>query len=187
VLAVATQHRDSLEIIDLDSGSRRQVDLPAVATGVRTVSDISWSPDGSTLAVESHLLPPLGSSYGEMRVDLIDAANGQVTPVDAGDEGAAKPVFRADGTLLVLTVSRLGPDHGPIGTQVVQWDPRTRAIVSDFALDGATSLDATSDGRWVLATVGFDDIRLRLVADPNHIGNLGSLLEPPDAAIAAAW
>ena len=117
------------------------------ATGDRSVSGMAWSPDGSTLAIETSRQTQEGES--DPAVDVVDLTNGvrQTVP------GALHATFLADGRLLVSTEAEPDGAAWPqlVGTALAIVDPATGT--SDPVLDAVrvVHLDATADGRWVFA------------------------------------
>lgn len=120
------------------------------ATGDRSVSGLAWSPDGSTLAIETSRQTTGGET--DPVVDVVDLASGGRQQVP----GALDAAFLADGRLLVSTEAVPDGASWPqlVATSLAIVDPATGT--SDPVLDDVrvVHLDATADGRWVLAVSG---------------------------------
>jgi hypothetical protein len=180
----ATPNR--VEVVDLGSGDRVESwPLGEAEPGASAlVTDIAWSPYDRTVAVER--VSYSGGAFSGVRVDLMDVATGATTPADTGDDGVAMPAFRADRTLLVASPAQETTDGGPIaGDRVVIWDPATQQVDGSVEVDRVASLDASSDGTWVIAArYGSAPYR---IAGGTGVGDLGEVVGAPDGVIAASW
>lgn len=174
-LAVATD--TGISVIDLTSHKIRKISaLPDAGAGSALVTDLAWSTDGSTIAREFLLYGADGTFLG-VNVDLIDVQTGRSTRVDLGGAAAAMPAFRLDGSLVLASPADASADGGPItGGALVLFDRLTSRVEGQAGLADVTSLDASPDGRWVMASVSGD--RLQLVADNNGLGDLGPISAP---------
>lgn len=174
-----------ISMIDLETGQPEEKTWPVGGTpSSEVVTALAWSQDNRTIAVEH--LSYTGGTFAGVVVDLLDTRTGTWRPVDTGTKGVAMPAFRADGTLLVTSPAHETDDGGPIaGDRIVLWDPATRRVDASIQMDRVADLDASPDGKWVIAS-RYGALPHR-IANPQGIGDLGELKGAPSAVIAAAW
>lgn len=139
------------------------------------VTDLAWSPDGSTIARE---YLRYGSTEGFLGVS-VDSSTSKlvVRRLWMGEAGAAMPAFRSDGSFVLASPADATDDGGPIaGDAVVLYNRVTGKVEGSLSVANVTNTDASADGRWVAASVAGDGVRL--VADINGLGDLDALPTP---------
>lgn len=151
--------RGSFRIIDLATGEWRDVlDRGGEET---EVNGISWSPDGTHLAVER--LRYGAGGIEEVAIDLVSLYDGTSTPVPLPQGGAAMPSFLADGRLAVALGGRDADGEARSATVAIL-DPAspsgTPAGGLPFArgVSPTTALDVSADGTWIVTANRYGSI-----------------------------
>ncbi len=178
--------RGSFRIVDLATGESRDVlDHGGEET---EVNGISWSPDGTHLAVER--LRYGRDGVEEVTIDLVSLADGTSTPVPLPQGGAVLPDFLPDGRLAVVLGGRDADGETRSGT-VALIDPAAPGGVPAGgmpAVRGASpviALDVSADGTWIVAT-GRDGT-IRTLSTTDGLREEDPWPETPANVVAAAW
>lgn len=144
------------------------------------VTRLAWSPDGTVLAAMLVSYAPGGISGTEVVVHRA-GEEGWERPGAERCVGCAFPAFLADGRLVVGTGTRRGGDV-VVASGLGIVDRATGAVEPRFGELELTSLDATPDGRWLVATSG-PALRAFAGDDLRDAGTVGQLLsDVPTAA-----
>ena len=154
------------------------------------LGDLAWSRDGRLVAVErvdqriyASRQPPVSSVFV---LDTTKSLDSPGSHIDVAVEGAASPVFPADGSLLVVA-GATGPASGTTvtGDRIVAWDLDRGQVTGEVSVPHVSGLDASANGAWVIATRAG---RVpHVVMRPGAVGDLGPLPQAPEGIIAAAW
>jgi hypothetical protein len=185
-LAFATQRSSSAELVLLDLATDEATSIPTV-TGI---SSLSWSPDGTKVAVAS-------PSSGAYVVDLSTGGSTEIGQVGAVEEVSWSPdgtrialVARSDGRDRIIVVNADGSDqrvlvdHRASILGAPAWSPDGTSIAyfQDPSSGGNSSPDV-----WVVGSDGSDATQL-LDSDCERCG--GGELGPfwsPDGSRIAFW
>jgi len=145
----------------------------------RVVTDLAWSPDATTLAVER--VRYAEGEVVEVTVDLVQIADGTTDRVGAG---IAMPAFLPDGRLVVGTGASV--DEGAVrasGLAIVEpetGDRQPRGGPLDL-----TGVDASADGRWIVVTGS--DGAVRVLDGAADLADRGPWAGAPAGTLTAAW
>lgn len=181
-LAVSDQTLGVRVVDPVDGTTQAELGLPDPDGGF--VSGLTWSPDGSRLAAEVTTTGPSGIDGVYVAVREVEDADGAWRRLDDGGAGWAMPAFLADGRLVVGTDASFlddGFDLVATGMSVVDLDTGS----SQWRFGGVPlrSIDATSDGRWLVAS---DGVALRAFSgdDLHDAGTVGQVDGP---VFAVSW
>jgi len=168
-------------IADVAAGTTTRIDSD------RNVSGVTWSPDGSKLAILTAPTPRVDDFYMKRQIDIVDASSGNVTSTVEHDGKFGPLAFSPDGTHLAFIA---GADiHDPIDGRlfVVSADGGSpTALMPDFEgkmedirwRDGETIEFLASEGvHSTLATIGRDGSGMERI-----ISGDGPVLHSLDAA-----
>jgi hypothetical protein len=175
-LAYATQYREAncaqdlsryaVRVRSLDGGGTRTLAVPAEQQALPSpVSHLSWSPDGSTIAVSLSSVQD-NEGWGLRVVDpgrdryyVGEAAAGTKVPVGGRstpgqDAFYRQGVFLPDATMFVVRRCCSG-NEGKVSSELLEVvDPATGAVRRKIAVGlltkDHTSLDCDASGRWLL-------------------------------------
>jgi dipeptidyl aminopeptidase/acylaminoacyl peptidase len=156
-------------LVDLAGGAPRRLTsgswtLEFVLPPGSAPSGLSWSPDGRTIAFVQAVAPESGK-LDSVRIQLLDVASGNLTPLTSARTFETNPVFSPDGRLVAYWYPREG--RGDLSWENEIWvapasggAPRTLTRALDRNLFGAQWMpggkallvagnDGTSVGVWI--------------------------------------
>ena len=151
----APGHVTRLWLLDLTSRAARVISPAGVS-----VSALTWSPDGSRLAVKIADTAAINDLFYHSRIALLDLASGTLGPALI-DHAAEEPRWSPDGRALLAEVIRT-PGFIGLGLRVHDLTSgATRSVADDYP--GLLSHARwTADGRSIMA-LSFERTRSRLV------------------------
>ncbi len=182
-LAVSDQML-GVRVVDPATGTT-QVELGLPDPDGGFVSRLTWSPDGARVAAEVTTVGPSGVDGVYVAIRDVDDPAGTWRRLDDRGTGWAMPAFLADGRLVVgADASFVDGGLAPVATSMVVVD--LDAGVSQWRFGGVplVSIDATADGRWLVAVSEGGALRAFSGDDLHDAGTVGQVDGP---VFAASW